>query len=94
MDSFGSFLREKRKQKGLSLQDLSNLLSEKRGEIGWYPEKSRLSLWENEKAVPSIKHRPALLAMAKILDMEPTEESEWLVKAGLPPLQTEELDMS
>ena len=94
MDSFGSFLREKRKQKDLSLQGLSNFLSEKRGEIGWYPEKSRLSLWENEKAVPSIKHRPALLAMAKILDMEPTEESEWLVKAGLLPLQTEELDMS
>lgn len=94
MDSFGSFLREKRRQKGLSLQGLSNLLSEKREKIGWYPERSRLSLWETGKAVPSIKHRPALLAMAKILDMEPTEESEWLVKAGLAPLQTEELDMS
>lgn len=93
MDSFGSFLREKRKQKDLSLQGLSNLLSEQRGEIGWYPEKSRLSLWETGKAVPGIKHRPALLAIAKILDMEPTEESEWLVKAGLLPLQADEIDI-
>jgi len=94
MDSFGSFLKEKREQKSLSLQDLSDLLGQKEKEIGWYPDKSRLSRWETGRALPTAKHRPVLLAMAKILDMEPAEESEWLVKAGLPPLQTEELDMS
>lgn len=91
--SFSSFLKEKRVRKGLSLQDLSNRLSEKRKEIGWYPDKSQLSRWETGKTIPSAKHRATVKAMADILDMDDREKNELLARAGLSLLRPEEMDV-
>ena len=93
MSGFGSFLREKRRQKLLTLQDLSELSRKFWKETGWCPDASQLSRWETGKAVPLPKHRPALLAIAKILGMDDSDKNEFLIKAGLSPLQGEELDV-
>lgn len=95
MDSFGSFLRNKRKQKDLSLQGLSDLLSERREKkkIVWYPDVPQLSRWETGKTVPRAKHRDVVKAIADILDMDDSERNELLTKAGLSPLRPDEMDI-
>jgi len=95
MDSFGSLLRNKRKQEGLTLQDLSGLLSERcrKGGIAWYPDAPQLSRWETGQTVPKPKHRDVVKAIADILGMDDSERNELLARAGLSPLRSEEMDI-
>ncbi len=84
MDDFGSFLKDKRNRKGLTLRKLSKLC---------YLDASQLSRWETGRVLPLSKHRPDLLKIAKILNMDESEKNDLLVKAGLTPLQPDELDV-
>jgi len=89
MFKFGPFLREKRKAKGLSQEKLARLLKNK----GVFLDHTIISRWETGDRLPSAKQRETLLAIAAVLSMNDSEKNDLLVKAGLAPLQPNEVDV-
>ena len=89
MDDFGSFLKKRRVAKGLDQVDLSRLLSEK----GVPVHNSLISRWEHNERLPGVDQREALLVIGDILGIRDDEKSDFLVKAGLAPIQHEEIDV-
>jgi len=89
MTDFGALLRGKRKEKSLTQEKLSASLA-KRGQP---LHRSMISRWEASKSLPNAAQREAVLAIANVLDMSDIEKSELLVKAGLTPLQLEDVDV-
>ena len=89
MDEFGSLLKQRRIARGLTQASLSDLLWKK----GIFVHNSLLSRWEHNERRPSAGQRKALLAIGDVLSMRDDEKSDLLVKAGLAPIQPEEIDV-
>lgn len=81
---FGEYLREKRQKRGLTQKEL--------GYAGMV-DHSTVSRWESGQETPNASHRLALLGMAAKLQLEDTEKSDLLQKAGLAPIKAEEVDV-
>ncbi|NQT72984.1 MAG: helix-turn-helix transcriptional regulator [Chloroflexi bacterium] len=86
METFGSFLREKREGKGLSQK---GLCANPKLQIS----NSFLSRWETGKEQPTTKHRSIVIALADVLDCTEKEKSKLLKLAGLSPLMREDYDV-
>ncbi|MCP4611904.1 MAG: helix-turn-helix domain-containing protein, partial [Planctomycetes bacterium] len=91
METFGSFLREKREdRKGFSLNGLSRLLKQNKG-ISL--SISVLDRWETGERLPTNRHRSKLIALAEVLDCTEKEKARFLDLAKLSPLTREDYDV-
>lgn len=89
MNDFGSFLKRRREGAGIGQKKLSELLDSK----GFPVHNSIISRWEAGDRLPTRDQRHALLLIGDLLRMSPDAKNDLLVKAGLAPLQREELDV-
>jgi transcriptional regulator with XRE-family HTH domain len=91
MNDFGEFLKAKRKAKSLTLKELAYRC----GGCALKsvtPQIAMLSRWETGANKPLPQHRPILLDIGSVLQMNESELNELLIKADLAPIQAGDAD--